>query len=324
MIARVRAIVVSWNSAATLDRCLEALVSTRWPAGQLEVVVVDNGSTDGSTADWERRHPGIELRETGANLGFGAAANRALGDLDGIDAVALVNPDAFVDPGWLTPLVEALEHEASVGAASPKILLERRTAAGEAIINNVGNELGRRWEPHDRGLGEVDEGQYDRPEDVWGWCGGGVLLRTDYLRSVGTFDERLFLYCEDSDLSWRGRKQGWRYRYVPTSVIWHVHRGSSGGERTPLLDYLNRRNRLVVVSRHGGWRGTCSAWGRALGGIVVAAVRQLPVIAARRRIDDGLRRRIRAAVDAARMLCGRTVALPLDHARRDPTDGMAA
>lgn len=309
---RVRVVVVSWNSGDVLPRCLASIRATAWPEAPLEIVVVDNGSTDGSTEDWPRLHPDIELRQTGRNLGFAGAANVGLSDLDGLDAVALVNPDAFVEPGWLIPLAAALEGDAALGAACPKILFEAADPAGRPVINNVGNVLGPTWELHDRGYGEVDVGQYDRAEDVWGWCGGGVLLRASYLREVGLFDERLFLYAEDADLSWRGRRRGWRYRYVPTSVVRHVHRASSGGERTPLLDLLNRRNRLVVVTRHGGWRGASAAWIRALGGILVSLMTDLLVPVARRQRPDpaAVGRRVRAARDALRLLLGANPRIP--------------
>ena len=311
MINRVRVIVVCWNNRDVLPRCLDHLLRTDWPAA-LDVVVVDNGSTDGSADDWERRHPDVRLIQTGRNLGFAGGVNAGLHDLDDVDAVALVNSDAFVDHGWLRPLAAALDGDPSLGAAAPKLLFAQLGPDGVPAINNVGNELGRRWEPHDRGYGEPDRGQYDRPEEVWGWCGAAVLLRRRYLDEVGHLDERLFMYCEDVDLSWRGRRAGWRYRYGPASVVHHQHRASSGGERTPLLDVLNRRNRLVVVSRHGGWRGRVVAWSRALGGIVVGVGTDLlrPLASGRRPDLAPLRRRVRAVVDAARLLAGGRPPLP--------------
>jgi GT2 family glycosyltransferase len=289
----VRVVVVCWNNRDLLPRCLDHLLATTW-SGPLELVVVDNGSTDGSVDDWAQRYPQVELRRTGANLGFAAGANVGLRDLDGVWAVALVNSDAFVEPGWLEPLAAALDEDARIGAASPKILLADRDGAGRPLINNVGVVLGPTWELHDRGLGEPDTGQYDTAEDLWAWCGGGVLLRSDYLRDVGLLDERLFMYAEDVDLSWRGAHRGWRYRSAPGSVLHHLHRASSGGERTPLLDYLNRRNRIVVVCRHAGWRGRLTVWVRVLGGLS----------------RPPRRRRLRAAWDAARLLAGRNPALP--------------
>jgi N-acetylglucosaminyl-diphospho-decaprenol L-rhamnosyltransferase len=311
VIQRVRAVVLCWNNAGLIDRCVDALLATSW-AGQLEVVVVDNGSTDGSVDGWEERHPGVRLVQNGTNLGFAGGMNRGLTDLDDLDAVALVNSDAFVEPGWLPPLVTALDADARIGAACPKILFADRVVDGRAVINNVGNELGATWELHDRGYEEVDTGQYDREEDVWAWCGAAVLLRRRYLDDVGLFDERLFMYAEDADLAWRGARRGWRYRYVPSSVVRHLHRASSGGERTPRLDVLNRRNRLVVVSRHGGVRMAIGAWARALGGIVVAVGTDVlgPLVRGRRPDLAPLRRRLRAVVDAARLLAGGHPPLP--------------
>jgi N-acetylglucosaminyl-diphospho-decaprenol L-rhamnosyltransferase len=304
-------VVLCWNNAELIDRCVDELLATRWD-GDLEVVVVDNGSTDGSVDDWASRHPDVRLVQTGANLGFAGGVNRGLTDLDGVDAVALVNSDAFVDPGWLAPLVRALDADDRRGAACPKILFADRREDGRAVINNVGNELGPTWELHDRGYGEVDDGQYDEEEDVWGWCGAAVLLRRRYLDEVGHFDERLFMYAEDADLAWRGARRGWRYRYVPTSIVHHLHRASSGGQRTARLDVLNRRNRLVVVTRHGGLRVATGAWGRALAGIVVAIGTDVlgPLLHRRRPDLAPLRRRVRAAVDAARLLAGGDPPLP--------------
>ena len=312
MIERVRAVVLCWNNAELIDRCVDHLLATTW-AGELEVVVVDNGSTDASVTGWSDRHPSVALLQTGANLGYAGGMNRGLREIVGIDAVALVNSDAFVAPDWLDPLVAALDADAQVGAACPKILFAKPGAGGGALINNAGSELGPTWEPHDRGYGEPDRGQYDHAEDVWGWCGAAVLLRRRYLDEVGLFDERLFLYAEDTDLAWRGARRGWRYRYVPTSVVHHLHRASSGGQRTPLLDHLNRRNRLVVVTRHGGLQGAVIAWARALGGIVVGLWTEvLAPLGHRRRPQWGpWRRRVRAAVDAVRLLAGGDPPLPL-------------
>ncbi len=95
--------------------------------------------------------------------------------------------------------------------------------AGFDLVNNVGSVLLPNHYAADRGWLEPDDGQYDRPDDIFAWSGGAVLLRKDYLRDGGVFDERLFLYYEDLELSWRGRERGWRYRYVPESTVRHVH-----------------------------------------------------------------------------------------------------
>jgi GT2 family glycosyltransferase len=116
------------------------------------------------------------------------------------------------------------------------------------VINNVGSNLFAGGFGGDRGFLERDEGQYEEPCDVFAWCGGSVLLRPQYLHHVGLFDERFFLYYEDTDLSWRGRLLGWRYRYVPTSVVHHQHAASSGAG-SDLFRYFVERNRLLMLAK---------------------------------------------------------------------------
>jgi GT2 family glycosyltransferase len=116
------------------------------------------------------------------------------------------------------------------------------------VINNVGSNLYAGGFGGDRGYLERDEGQYELPVDVFAWCGGSVLLRPAYLQQVGLFDERFFLYYEDTDLSWRGRLRGWRYRYVPASVVRHEHAATSG-EGSDLFRYYVERNRLLMLAK---------------------------------------------------------------------------
>lgn len=114
--------VLNWNAPHLTATCLDALALTDYPSERWSVVCVDNGSLDGSVPLLRDRFPGLDLRCNGANLGFAEGCNRAMRDLDGVDAVALVNNDAVVDPGWLRPLVAALE-DPTVGAVAPKMLL---------------------------------------------------------------------------------------------------------------------------------------------------------------------------------------------------------
>ncbi|MGA0877941.1 MAG: glycosyltransferase [Ilumatobacteraceae bacterium] len=121
------------------------------------------------------------------------------------------------------------------------------------VINNAGSEIYRDGSAGDRGFLERDHGQYDQVGDVASWCGGAVLLRKEYLDAVGLFDESLFLYYEDTDLSWRGRLQGWRYRYAPSSVVRHRHAQSSG-EGSELFRFQVERNRLLVLAKNAPLR----------------------------------------------------------------------
>ncbi len=131
------------------------------------------------------------------------------------------------------------------------------------VINNVGTVLVGDGYGADRGYLERDHGQYEDPEDVFAWCGGAVLLAAGYLRDVGLFDEQLFLYYEDLELAWRGRQQGWRYRYVPGSVVRHVHAASTVAGSS-LFDYYNERNRLLTLTRHADRRTVAKALAKYL------------------------------------------------------------
>jgi hypothetical protein len=102
------------------------------------------------------------------------------------------------------------------------------------VINNVGSRLVEGGYGGDRGFLERDRGQYEEPVEVFAWCGAAVVLSTRDLREVGLFDDRFFVYYEDTDLSWRGRLAGWRYLYVPTSVVRHVHAGFRASDRATL------------------------------------------------------------------------------------------
>jgi GT2 family glycosyltransferase len=136
-----------------------------------------------------------------------------------------------------------------------------------AVVNNVGTELLDGGFATDRGYLQPDDGSFDAPVDVPAWCGAGVLLRRSYLDDVGLFAEDLFVYYEDVDLAWRGAERGWRYRTVPESVVLHVHAATSG-RGSPLKQYYDERNRLLVLARH---RGVAAAAGAAARSLLVTA-----------------------------------------------------
>ena len=142
------------------------------------------------------------------------------------------------------------------------------------VINNVGSNLYRYGFGGDRGFLERDEGQYEEPADVFAWCGGAVLLRREYLDDVGVFDEELFLYYEDTDLAWRGRLRGWRYQYVPTSVIRHRHAQSSGAW-SPTFRFYTERNRMLVLAKNAPARLALRAILGAIKRLVVTFLRQV-------------------------------------------------
>ena len=177
------------------------------------------------------------------------------------------------------------------------------------VINNVGSEWYRDAFAGDRGFLEADRGQFDEPAEVFAWCGGAVLLDRRYLDDVGLFDERLFLYYEDTELSWRGRRRGWRYVYEPTAVVRHRHAASSG-VGSPVFRFHTERNRLLVAARHAPARTAVRVGVGEVRRLASTLVRQLVLrplrlrlplraeIGARRRITQGYLRLLPAMLGA--------------------------
>jgi GT2 family glycosyltransferase len=160
------------------------------------------------------------------------------------------------------------------------------------VINNVGSRLVLGGYGGDRGFLEPDRGQYSESEEVFAWCGGAVLLSVRYLRDVGIFDDRYFMYYEDTDLSWRGRLAGWHYRYVPKSVVRHVHAATSS-EGSPLFTHFVERNRFLTLARNAPWsmlaaasyvflRDTLVIFDRDVARPLVHRARPTPALALRR------------------------------------------
>ncbi|WP_426592761.1 glycosyltransferase family 2 protein [Cellulomonas sp. McL0617] len=233
----VRAVVVSWNGAHLLPACLDSLAAQTLP---VEVVVVDNASTDG-TADLLVARD-VRVVRAGRNLGFAGGA--ALGMRGATGHVVLLNNDATFAPDAVERLVHAFD-EPSVGAATAKILL---AGTDPVLVNSTGNIVTADGRGTDRDFRRL-LGTESADPDVFGFCGGAALLRREMLDAVGGFDPSLFLYYEDTDLSWRMRAAGWSVRYVPAAVAEHQHAASSGTD-SPVFRYYNTRNSLVVLTRH--------------------------------------------------------------------------
>lgn len=306
----IRAVVVTWNGAHLLPECLDSLLSQTVP---VEIVVVDNASTDGTDALLRERYPHLTVLRADRNLGFAGGVALATSDV-AEEFVLLLNNDARLEPDGAARLTEAMRAPGSdrVGAATAKILLDgwfcpapagaRRdgrafvtaegvmvACAGDApgarrLVNSTGNVLTRDGAGGDRDWLAPDGTERGGPQ-VWGFSGGATLLRTRALREVGGFDPWLFLYYEDTDVAWRMRAHGWSVRYVPEAVAHHRHAESSDAA-SPLFRYFNTRNSLVVVTRHAPLAMVARAWSRQCLGWWAAAIRRSeprPVLAARAR-----------------------------------------
>ncbi|MET4223507.1 glycosyltransferase family 2 protein [Oerskovia enterophila] len=290
----VRAVVVNWNGEALLRPCLDSLVAQDLPPGSLETVVVDNASHDGSVDLLRREYQSVRLVQNATNRGFAGGVNAGLDDLRA-PYVVLLNNDARFEPDAVRRMIELLEEPGNedVGAVTALILLEGRTGEGAPLVNSTGNVVSRSGSATDRDW-LTPLNRLSAPQDVFGFCGGAVVLRTAALDQVGQFDDSLFLYYEDTDLSWRLRAGGWRILFHREAVAWHRHAQSSDST-SALFRYYNNRNALLVFARYAPFSVVVRAFARQ----VVAPLRH---VLRRDERPELLRARIRALAQACRRM----------------------
>lgn len=255
---RTRVVIVTWNGVHLLAPCLESLREQQ--GADFEVVVVDNASQD-DTLEWlSQNHPEVAVVASPRNTGFAGGVNLGIEGFDG-EFVVLLNNDATLEPQGIRRLVAHADHPAAtrVAAFTAKVLLE---GTQPPLVNSTGNVVTRAGAGADRDW-LVPDGEESQDSDVFGFCGAAVLLRMSALREVGLFDASLFLYYEDTDLSWRLRARDWEIRYVADVVARHQHAASSD-ETSALFRYYNTRNSLIVMTRHAPAEIACAVNARQL------------------------------------------------------------
>jgi len=242
-------VVLNWNGLEDTRALLPTLARCRVPDGwRMRVLVVDNGSSDGSAAALAREFPEAEVVALPENRRFAGGCNaglvRALGQ--GADAAMLLNNDTEADPGLLEHLLLALEQDPAAGAAAPLICFQRPLDVIWYAGGRCSPALG--LAAH-RGLRRYDRGQYRVVEET-GYLTGCCLLATRAAwEKVGLLDERYFIYAEDADWCLRARAAGFRLLFVPTARLWHKVSASSGAA-SPWKIYQRLRANLTLFSRH--------------------------------------------------------------------------
>jgi GT2 family glycosyltransferase len=236
----ISVIIPNWNGAHHLPTCLDSLHCQTYP--NFEVIVVDNGSTDGSLKLLERDYPEVKVVALPENRGFAGGVNVGIRQARG-EIIAVFNNDAEADPRWLEELAGGLARHPEAGMATPKVLLfDQRD-----VINTVGDFYRVDGVPGNRGVWQRDEGQFDREEYVFGAAGVAGAYRRAMLDEVGLFDESLFSFCEDVDLAWRGQLAGWKCVYVPDAVVYHKLSATGGGK---MASYYCGRNFIYVIAKN--------------------------------------------------------------------------
>lgn len=245
----VAIIVLNWNNYSDTQECLRSLRTIQYP--RYSVVLIDNGSTDGSLELLDKEFPECHTLALSTNEGFARGNNAGLryAQKKEYSFCLVLNNDTLVTQDFLEPLVQAAEKEEKAGIFAPKLL----NARNPGLIDSTGHVF-KFGVLCDRGFGEQDKGQFDRKTTVIGACGAGALYRTRMLEEIGLFDESFVTQYEDAELSWRAHKSGWKARFVPASIIYHK-RGSTKQKDRNLMHRLETVNLLnnmtAAVKRHG-------------------------------------------------------------------------
>ncbi len=297
----ISVIIPNWNGAHHLPGCLDSLRRQSWPA--VEVIVADNGSTDASLTVLAQ-YPEVKVLALGENCGFTGACNAGFRAAQG-EIQALLNNDTECDPSWLAEVAAAFARRPEIGLVASKMLLfDRRDT-----FHTAGDILTPDGLPHNRGVWQKDEGQYDQPAYVFSACGGSSAYRKAMLDEIGLLDDDFFFSFEDVDLAWRAQLAGWRCLYVPTAVVYHKLKASGGGVTASFYDGRNRIYTLIknypadLWRKHrrdvwrGQWQGVWAAlrmWrgaeARATLRGVIAGIRGIPAMRRKRQTIQARRR----------------------------------
>lgn len=245
----VSIILLNWNGKTFLEQCIASVLSqTYFP---IELFVIDNASTDGS-ADWIKKNfASLTLIENEQNIGFAGAINQGIRIATGAYIIPL-NFDVILTDNFVEEMVKAAEDNENVGSVSGKLLrFEKQEEMPH--IDSTGHVVFRNRLAVNRGESEIDRGQYDVEEEVFGTCGAAPLYRREMLEDVKVdgeyYDESFFAFWEDIDLDWRARLRGWKTWYNPRAVAYH-QRGGPSVRRSKVVEFYNYRNRYLVILKN--------------------------------------------------------------------------
>ncbi len=256
--ATVVSVVLNSNRRDDTCECLASLCADPYPAHR--VLVLDNGSTDGSVPAIRAAFPDVEIVPLDENLGY--AGNNNVGIRAALDRAAdwvfVLNEDTVLAPDCLTRLMSVAASDPRIGVLGPMVYHHDEPT----VIQSAGGRLGPYWISSHLGQNEVDRGQFREPRPVEWISGCAILVRRAVIEQVGPFDARFFLYWEETEWCVRAAKAGWRIVHVPAARIWH-----KGVQRLyrprPAVVYYSTRNRLLTLSKHAApLPARLVAWGQ--------------------------------------------------------------
>jgi len=250
-------VLITWNSARWLERCVAGIRSQS--LAPHEVIVVDNASSDDSSRMVAELLPDARVLPNESNLGFAVAANQGIAASTG-QWVLLLNPDVHLSETYCEGVVDAMMAAGEgCGSATGKLLQGRGdTIEPTGLVDSRGIRMTKSGRHFDISNGEPDQPESDRPSEVFGVSGAAAVLRRELIEDVAVdgevFSEDFFAYREDADLAWRARLLGWNAIYVPTAIAWHVRTVTPAARRelSPEINMHGVKNRFLLRLRNEG------------------------------------------------------------------------
>ncbi|HEY8886549.1 MAG TPA: glycosyltransferase family 2 protein [Candidatus Microsaccharimonas sp.] len=247
----VSIIALNWNGQKFIDPLVESVRSQVLKDIDIEFLFVDNGSTDNSVEYFKKKFKDKNFRviENGGNYGYSKGNNLGMKQARG-DYILVCNNDLTLGKDIVQTLYSGLIKE-NADLVVPKLMFLNKPG----YINNAGSRLDKNnsWPVIEIGFGEKDEGQYDTVEEITAFCGACVLFTRKFLSTVGMYDDRFFMYFEDSDLSWRGQTDNRKFVYIPKALAYHHHTGTSV-EGSPKFNHFVARNRVLILLKNASPR----------------------------------------------------------------------
>lgn len=283
-------IILNWNGKKDTLECLDSLGELRSMNYESRIVVVDNGSDDGSVEVIHKDYPEVILLENKENLGFAEGNNVGIRYAleNGADYVILLNNDTLVDKNLVNELLKVMESDSQTGVLSPKIYFapgfefhKDRYQENERgkVIWYAGGEMD--WQNilgSHRGVDGVDNGQYNHEEQTDYATGCCMMVKREIFEKVGLLDKKYYLYYEDVDFCERAKRCGYKVAYVPKAIVWHKNAGSSGKPGSPVHEYYQTRNRLLFGFRYASFRSKLALFRESLKFLLRSGVRRKAII----------------------------------------------
>jgi len=235
-------LIVNFNGSAYIRKCLESFKDQQNPS--CRIIVIDNGSQDDSPSIVANEYSDIELVRMPENNGYGAAINEGLKRTSS-EIVVIANNDLFIDSHWSQKIYKAFSGYKKCGQIASKVLYwdepQRINSAGTLIYSDL--------TAVNKGLDEIDNGQYDQVQEVFGAYGAIIAFRRCVFETIGYFDEEYFLFKEEDDITLRMRRAGWSSLFIPEAKVYHK-RSANTKMFSPLKLYYSERNRIWNVMKH--------------------------------------------------------------------------